>query len=228
MQAAIDDLAAHGLKPAALLVDTVFSSDGVWTHPAGFLAPAVAAVRAAGGLFIADEVQPGFGRTGEQFWGFARHGATGAPLVPDLVTMGKPMGNGHPVAAMAVRPEVLAPFAARCRYFNTFGGNPVAMAAALAVLDVIADEGLQARAARVGALLRDGLAALSHRHPAVGAVRGAGLFIGLDLVDPARGAGPAPALTAAVVNGLRQRGVLLSATGPHASTLKIQIGRAHV
>lgn len=227
VQAAIADLAAHGLRPAALLVDTVFSSDGVFTDPAGFLAPAVAAVRAAGGLFIADEVQPGFGRTGEAFWGFARHGgpaAGGAPLVPDLVTLGKPMGNGHPVAAVAMQPEVLAPFAAQCRYFNTYGGNPVAMAAAGAVLDVIADQGLQANAQAVGSRLRRQLAALADRHPAIGQVRGAGLFIGLDLVDPAdpAAARPAPALTARVVNGLRQRGVLLSATGPQASTLKIR------
>ena len=227
VRAAIADLAAHGLRPAALLVDTVFSSDGVFTDPAGFLAPAVAAVRAAGGLFIADEVQPGFGRTGEAFWGFARHGgpaAGGPPLVPDLVTLGKPMGNGHPVAAVVVRPEVLAPFAAQCRYFNTFGGNPVAMAAAGAVLDVIADEGLQARALAVGTRLRRQLAALAGRHPAIGQVRGAGLFIGVDLVEPAdpAAARPAPALTTRLVNGLRQRGVLLSATGPQASTLKIR------
>jgi len=219
VRAAIADLAAHGLRPAALLVDTVFSSDGVFTDPAGFLAPAVAAVRAAGGLFIADEVQPGFGRTGDSFWGFARHA-----VAPDLVTMGKPMGNGHPVAAVAMRPEVLAPFAAQCRYFNTFGGNPVAMAAAGAVLDVIADEGMQANAQAVGTRLRRQLAALAVRHPAIGQVRGAGLFIGVDLVDatdPAA-ARPAPEHTARVVNGLRQRGVLLSATGPQASTLKIR------
>lgn len=214
---AIAALRARGLQPAALLVDTVFSSDGVLTDPPGFLAEAVAAVRAAGGLFIADEVQPGFGRTGDAFWGFARHG-----LVPDLVTMGKPMGNGHPVAGVVARAEVLAAFGRQCRYFNTFGGNPVAMAAAEAVLDVIDHDGLQARAARVGAVLRQRLAALSGRHAAIGPVRGAGLFIGLDLVSGPGDATPVPVLTQRVVNGLRQRGVLLSATGPEASTLKIR------
>lgn len=214
---AIQTLRARGVAPAALLVDTVCSSDGVLTHPPGWLAEAVAAVREAGGLFIADEVQAGFGRTGDSFWGFARHGG-----LPDLVTLGKPMGNGHPVAGLAVRPEVLARFAQQCRYFNTFGGNPVAMAAASAVLDVIEQQGLQANARVVGAYLRDGLQALAARHRHVGAVRGAGLFIGLDLVHDADDPRPVPELTVRVVNGLRQRGVLLSATGPLASTLKIR------
>jgi len=217
VRAAIADLQAHGLAPAALLVDTVFSSDGVLTDPPGFLTEAVAAVRAAGGVLIADEVQAGFGRSGDAFWGFARHG-----LVPEIVSMGKPMGNGHPVAGIAVQPAVLAAFGAQCRYFNTFGGNPVAMAAASAVLDVIEQQGLQANAQRVGAALRDGLRALASRHRCIGAVRGAGLFIALDLVR-ADGAGQSdPALTLRVVNGLRQRGVLLSSTGQQASALKIR------
>ncbi len=217
---AVATLHAQGRRPAALLLDTVCSSDGVLTHPAGWLDEAVAALRAAGGLFIADEVQPGFGRTGEAFWGFARHGPC-----PDIVTMGKPMGNGHPVAGLVARAEVLAAFGRQCRYFNTFGGNPVAMAAANAVLDVIEREGLQANALRTGAVLRAQLAALGRRHAGIGAVRGAGLFIGLDLVDAAQGRAafaPAPAYTQRVVNGLRRRGVLLSATGPEASTLKIR------
>lgn len=222
VQAAIDDLALHGMKPAALLIDGVLSSDGVWTDPAGFLAPAVQAMRAAGGLYIADEVQAGFCRTGDAFWGFARHGSSTEPLVPDIVTMGKPMGNGHPVAAVALRRDVLAPFAARCRYFNTFGGNPVAMAAALAVLEVLQDEGLQARAARLGTDLRASLAELGRRHACAGAVRGAGLFIGFDLVQPQDRHSPAPDIARQVVNRMRELGVLLSATGEAASTLKIR------
>lgn len=217
VRGAIADLAANGQRPAALLVDTVFSSDGVYTAPAGFLQEAVQAVREAGGLFIADEVQPGFGRTGEAFWGFERHG-----LVPDIVTLGKPMGNGHPVAGLAVQPSVLAAFAATCRYFNTFGGNPVSMAAASAVLDVIDGEHLQANALAVGDYLRARLATLAQRHAPVGEARGAGLFVGLQLRQPEAGALPAPALAARVVNALRQRGVLLSATGPAADTLKIR------
>ena len=131
VQAAIADLTHHGIKPAALLVDTIFSSDGVYADPPGFLTGAVAAIRAAGGLFIADEVQPGFARTGSHFWGFERHG-----LVPDMVTLGKPMGNGYPVAGLVLRPPVIAAFADTARYFNTFGGNAVAAASAMAVLEV--------------------------------------------------------------------------------------------
>lgn len=217
VRAAIADLQAHGLAPAALLLDTVFSSDGVLTDPPGFLTEAVAAVRAAGGVLVADEVQAGFGRSGDAFWGFARHG-----LVPEIVSMGKPMGNGHPVAGIAVQPGVLAAFGAQCRYFNTFGGNPVAMAAAGAVLDVIEQQGLQANAQRVGALLREGLRGLATRHRCIGAVRGAGLFIALDLVQPDGSGAPDAALTLRVVNGLRQRGVLLSSTGQQASALKIR------
>ncbi|HOB93357.1 MAG TPA: aminotransferase class III-fold pyridoxal phosphate-dependent enzyme [Aquabacterium sp.] len=217
VRAAIADLRAHGLAPAALLVDTVFSSDGVLTDPPGFVAEAVADVRAAGGVLIADEVQAGFGRSGDAFWGFARHG-----LVPEIVSMGKPMGNGHPVAGVAVQPAVLKAFGDQCRYFNTFGGNPVAMAAAGAVLDVLQQQALQDNAQRVGALLRDGLRSLAARRRCIGAVRGAGLFIALDIVQPDGSGAPDAARTLQVVNGLRERGVLLSATGQAASALKIR------
>ncbi|MDA8450507.1 aminotransferase class III-fold pyridoxal phosphate-dependent enzyme [Acidovorax sp. NCPPB 3859] len=217
VRAAIADLQAHGLKPAALLVDTVFSSDGVFTRPAGFLQGAVDAIHSAGGVFIADEVQPGFGRTGEAFWGFQRHG-----VVPDIVTMGKPMGNGHPVAGLAVRPEVMQAFGQASRYFNTFGGNPVSMAAASAVLDVIQQNCLQANALQVGTYLREKLAALGERHAIVGEARGAGLFVGLELLADRATRAPATAQAARVVNGLRRRQVLLSATGPDAHVLKIR------
>jgi 4-aminobutyrate aminotransferase-like enzyme len=217
VRAAIEDLRAHGLRPAALMVDTVFSSDGVFTAPPGFMHEAVEAIRAAGGVFIADEVQPGFGRTGEAFWGFMRHG-----VVPDIVTMGKPMGNGHPVAGLAVRPEVMKAFGQASRYFNTFGGNPVSMAAASAVLDVIEQNDLQRNALQVGGYLREKLAALGQRHALVGEARGAGLFIGLELVTDRQTRTPATAQAARVVNGLRQRQVLLSATGPQANVLKIR------
>lgn len=217
VRAAIADLRAHGIEPAALMVDTVFSSDGVFTSPAGFLREAVEVIHAAGGVFIADEVQPGFGRTGEAFWGFQRHG-----VVPDIVTMGKPMGNGHPVAGLVVRPEVMQAFGQASRYFNTFGGNPVSMAAASAVLDVIAQEGLQHNALQVGTYLRESLAALAQRHTLVGEVRGAGMFVGVELVTDRAARAPATAEAARVVNGLRQRQVLLSATGEHANVLKIR------
>lgn len=214
---AIADLQAAGIRPAALLVDTVFSSDGIFTGPRGFLQPAVDAIREAGGVFIADEVQPGFGRTGEAFWGFARHG-----VVPDIVTMGKPMGNGHPVAGLAVRPEVMAAFGRQCRYFNTFGGNPVSMAAASAVLDVLQQSALQANAQAVGQYLMTGLRQLGEKHALIGQVRGAGLFIGVELVTDRGLRTPATAEAARVVNGLRHAGVLLSATGEAAHILKLR------
>lgn len=217
VEAAIADLRAHGVKPAGLIVDTIFSSDGVFSDPAGFLKPAVAAIRQAGGIFIADEVQPGFGRTGEAMWGFQRHS-----LVPDIVTMGKPMGNGYPVAALVARPDILAPFGAHCRYFNTFGGSPVAMAAARAVLDVIVEERLRERALDTGRYLRQGLTALADKFPALGDVRGAGLFIGLELFTDRASRSPATELTGRLVNELRRRRVLISATGPDANVLKIR------
>src|SRR5438105_8093474 len=169
VRGALADMKKSGIRPAALLVDTIFSSDGVFADPPGFLRPAVEAVRKEGALFIADEVQPGFGRCGGQMWGFARHG-----LVPDLVTMGKPMGNGHPVAGMAARPELLAEFGRRSRYFNTFGGNPVSAAAGIAVLDLIESEGLTQNAQHTGAYLRDQFRQLQARHPLISEVRGAG------------------------------------------------------
>jgi 4-aminobutyrate aminotransferase-like enzyme len=181
------------------------------------LRPAVDAVRAAGGLFIADEVQPGFGRTGGEMWGFARHG-----VIPDLVTMGKPMGNGHPVAGMAARPEVLAEFGARSRYFNTFGGNPVSAAAGIAVLEVIASEGLMENARRTGAYLLEGLRQLQSRHALIAEIRGAGLFIGMELRRGGVAGTPATEATKGIVNALRRRRVLISAAGPHANVLKIR------
>jgi len=202
---AFDELKRAGVAPLALLVDTIFSSDGVFVDPPGFLASAVDAARRAGALFIADEVQPGFARTGDHFWGFARHGVT-----PDLVTMGKPMGAGHPMAAVAARPDVLEAFGRACRYFNTFGGNPVSCAVGMAVLDVIENEALQDNAARVGALFRRELEALG----IFAEVRGAGLFIGAELTEGD--------LALRIVNGMRARRVLISATGKNADTLKIR------
>jgi 4-aminobutyrate aminotransferase-like enzyme len=214
VEAAIADMTAAGIKPAALLVDTIFASDGIFAEPAGFLAPAAAAIRKAGGLFIADEVQPGFGRTGTHMWGFARHG-----MVPDLVTLGKPMGNGHPVAGMAARPELLAEFGARTRYFNTFGGNTVSAAVGLAVLDVIRDENIRENAHVVGTHLLDGLHELATAHPLIGEVRGAGLYIGVEL---AREGEPASDQAAALVAAMKNRRILISSAGPNANVLKIR------
>lgn len=214
---AISELERRGHRLAAFICDTIFSSDGVFAEPAGFLAKAVDRARAAGGLFIADEVQPGFARTGEAFWGFGRHG-----VEPDLVTMGKPMGNGFPMAGVAVRPDLLQAFIGAFGYFNTFGGNPVAAAAGAAVLTAIAEDGLQGNALRVGRHLKQRLAEVSSRRPEIAAVRGAGLFLGIDLCrdgDPAR---PDPDLATTVINGLKQRRVLIGAAGRYGHTLKVR------
>ena len=219
VQAAIDDLKRHGIKPALLIVDTIFSSDGVVGEPKGFLKPAVDAIHAAGGLFIADEVQPGFGRTGDAMWGFMRHG-----VEPDMVTVGKPMGNGYPMAGVIMRPQVVAEFGEKARYFNTFGGNPVAAAAGMAVLDVIKADNLQNNARDVGAFMQDEFRQLAAEFAVIGDVRGAGLFIGVEIVSDAKSKTPDAATTSRLVNGLRERRILISASGPAAN----EIGRAHV
>lgn len=214
--AAIDSLKAAGFGIAALIADTIFSSDGIHADPPGFLRPAVEAVHAAEGLFIADEVQPGFGRTGAGLWGFARHA-----LCPDIVTMGKPMGNGFPMGGVVTRPELLEAFCAGTGYFNTFGGNPVAAAAGSAVLDVLEEEGLIENAATTGAYLTEGLSALSAHFPEIGARRGAGLFIGLDFDAPETGL-PDAALAIGVINAMKARGILIGAAGLYGNTLKIR------
>lgn len=212
--AAAEDLRANGFGVSALIVDTIFSSDGIYPDPS-VLAPAVDVVRAAGGVMIADEVQPGFARTGDAMWGFVRH-----CVVPDIVTMGKPMGNGLPIAAMAARAGVLDDFARGVPYFNTFGGNPVTVAAAAAVLDVIEDEKLMANAATVGGELRAELTGMAHRHPRLGDVRGAGLYVGVEIVNDT--GAPDRAGARALVNAMRERRVLISVCGRDGNVLKIR------
>jgi 4-aminobutyrate aminotransferase-like enzyme len=174
----IADLERHGEGPAAVIVDSLFSSDGIYAQPTDLLRPVAEVVHRPGGLLIADEVQSGFARSGERFWGYQRHGAD-----PDIVTMGKPMGNGFPVAAVAMTDEVVAGFGRDTRYFNTFGGNTMAVAAAQATLDVLRDEDLLGNARRVGATIREGIAELAVRHEAIGDVRGAGLYVGVEIVS---------------------------------------------
>ncbi|AXW88297.1 4-aminobutyrate aminotransferase [Lonsdalea britannica] len=217
IQKQIDDMAAHGIKFAGFLADSIFSSDGVLPDPVGFLQPAIDVVHANGGIFIADEVQPGFARTGDTFWGFARHG-----VVPDIVTMGKPMGNGIPVSGLFAKADVLAAFSDEIPYFNTFGGNPVSMAAAQAVLKVIRDEGLQAHSKTVGARLKQELATLAQRHECVGDVRGAGLFIGFELVSDRENKTADKPLALAVIEHLREERVLTSVAGPYGNVLKLR------
>jgi 4-aminobutyrate aminotransferase-like enzyme len=213
----INDLQRRGQGVAAFVADSLFTSDGVFDPPPGVLAQIVERVRAAGGLFVADEVQCGFARIGSHMWGYQRHG-----IVPDIVSMGKPMGNGYPVAGIAVRPEVAAAFGNDMRYFNTFGGNTVAMAAAQATFDVIEEEGLQANCARVGALLEEGLQALAAGDERIGDVRGAGLYYGVEMIRDPESRAPDGARALALVNELRARRVLISATGFHGNVLKIR------
>ncbi len=217
VRAAIAGLMSRGIKLAGLMADSIFSSDGVYPGASGFLKEAVDAVRAAGGLYIADEVQPGFGRTGGHMWGFERH-----DVVPDIVIMGKPMGNGFPMGGVAIKPDLLADFGARAGYFNTFGGNPVAAAAGLAVLEALQSEGLQENAEETGTYLREGISALSRETGEIGDVRGAGLYLGVECVAGDGTKSPNPMLADQIVNAMRERGVLIGTAGIHGNILKIR------
>ena len=217
VRAAIATLNQRGVGLAGMIVDSVLSSDGVQCDPATFLRPAAELVRAAGGLWIADEVQSGFGRLGTGWWGFERHG-----LQPDLVVLGKPMGNGIPIAAVVGREQVMATFGRDMRYFNTFGGNPVSIAAATAVLDVIEEDRLIDNARDVGAYLIAGLRELAQRHRVLGDVRGTGLFVAVEIVDDDDDKTPDAEAAARIVNEMRQRRVLISASGRSHNVLKIR------
>ena len=213
---AVARLADRGRRPAALFLDSTFTADGIFVPAPDVVAGIIGAARDAGALYVADEVQSGHARTGEM-WGHTRWGVT-----PDIVTLGKPMGNGHPVAAVITRAEIADRFGAQTTFFSTFGGNPVACAAALAVLDVIEDEGLLAHATTVGDELRASLARLATRHPAIGDVRGRGLMTGVELVrDPATRE-PASDLAARVKDEMAEAGVLIGTTGRLKNVLKIR------
>ncbi|RQS18187.1 aminotransferase class III-fold pyridoxal phosphate-dependent enzyme [Burkholderia sp. Bp8998] len=213
----IEDIRRHGGGLAAFIADSFFSSDGVFAYPTDVLAPVAEVVRRAGGLFIADEVQSGFGRSGTHMWGHERHS-----VEPDIVTLGKPMGNGYPVAGLVVRPEIVAGFGQDMRYFNTFGGNSVAIAAAQATLDVLRDEQVLHNVQRVGAIMLEGLNTLARKYECIGDVRGTGLYFGVEIVRDRAKKDTDIATALKIVNGLRQRRVLISATGPDASVLKIR------
>ena len=215
IRAAIEVMNEAGYQPAMLLLDSAFTSDGIYTSPNGYLSTLYAETRAAGGCCVADEVQAGFGRFGQHFWGFQYD-----EIVPDIVTLGKPMGNGHPIAAVVTRPEIAAVLADDTGYFNTFGGNPVSCAAGLAVLDVIEKEELQRNALEVGEYLSECFAALQKEYPAIGAVHGAGLLQGLEIVKP--DGTPDPQLADQIMNHLRENGVLIGTTGSHNHVLKIR------
>jgi len=202
---------------SALILCPFFANEGFPDLPAGWLDPTIEVVRRAGGVIIADEVQPGFGRLGSHFWGHEKMGFT-----PDIVTIGKPMANGHPVAAVVAPRDTMYAFRENFRYFNTFGGNPVSCAAAMATLQVVQDEGLQANAQAVGAYAKSCLQELAARHDSIGDVRGSGLFFGVELVADRASKTPATAYTKAVANGMRRHGVLLNFLGKHYNVLKMR------
>jgi 4-aminobutyrate aminotransferase-like enzyme/Ser/Thr protein kinase RdoA (MazF antagonist) len=215
LKVAVDRLAGRGMSPAAVYVDGAFTSDGIFAPSPDAIQELVRRTHDAGAVFVADEVQAGHGRSGEHLWSFESFG-----VVPDLVVLGKSMGNGYPVAAVITRAEIVDRFAHRNSFFSTYGGNPVAAMAAIAVLDVIEDEGLIEHTATVGTTLRESLEELEARHPSIGEVRGRGLMLGVEIVG--EGGHPDGKLAAAVTNGLRERGVLIGTTGPNDNVLKIR------
>src|SRR5436305_1530804 len=202
---------------AAFICESLLGCGGQIVLPQHYLKEAYRYIRNAGGVCIADEVQVGFGRTGTHFWGFETQG-----VVPDIVTMGKPIGNGHPLATVVTTPEIAASFNNGMEYFNTFGGNPVSCAIGLAVLDVIAEEGLQENAHLVGTHLMDGMRALMGKHALIGDVRGLGLFVGIELVQDRQMLAPATEQASYIANRMRERGILLSTDGPFNNVLKIK------
>jgi 4-aminobutyrate aminotransferase-like enzyme len=210
-------LASRETGCAMFIYDGIFSSNGILTPPPEYFQQAYRQVRAAGGLVVADEVQSGLCRLGEDMWGFQ-----GSGVIPDIVTMGKPLGDGHPLAAVVTTPAIAEAFAKRFDYFNTFGGNPVSAAAGLAVLDVIEQEGVLENVRRVGAFVRSGLQELADRHECIGDVRGKGLFLGVEIVRDRtnRQADEQPARR--IREHLRNNGVLVGATGPLGNVVKIR------
>jgi len=208
---------AEGRGIAAYIAETLPSVGGQIVFPPGYLADVYSHVRGAGAVCIADEVQVGFGRLGTHFWGFETQG-----VVPDIVVLGKPIGNGFPLAAVVTTPEIANSFNNGMEFFSTFGGNPVACAAGLAVLDVLQEENLQQHALRAGKHLIEGLRALQTRHALVGDVRGSGLFLGIDFVVDRETREPAPLQASYVVNRLRDRAILAGTDGPHHNVIKLR------
>jgi 4-aminobutyrate aminotransferase-like enzyme/tRNA A-37 threonylcarbamoyl transferase component Bud32 len=214
---ALDALAGRGLRPALTILDGVLQSDGVHDLDPGYVGEIVELTRRAGGVFVADEVQGGFGRTGTHLWSFERFGIT-----PDIVTLGKPMGNGHPVAAVITRRQIAAAFAAQGPIFSTFGGNQVSVAAAHAVLDVIRDERLLDRVVRAGVALRSALGEVCAAYECVGEVRGIGLACAVEIVTDRRSRNPDARRADALKNALRRHGVLVGTTGIDGNVLKVR------
>jgi 4-aminobutyrate aminotransferase-like enzyme len=218
VQRKIKDLKQEGKGPALFFSEGILGTGGQLVLPDGYLQHAYEHVRRAGGLCLADEVQVGFGRVGSHMWAFETQG-----VVPDIVTLGKPIGNGHPMAAVITSEKVAAAFANGMEYFNTFGGNPVSASIGLAVLDVIRDERLKHHCQVTGERLMAGVKALANKHPIIGDVRGHGLFIGIELVRDRDTLEPAAEELDEIIRSMKTRhGILLSSEGPHHNVLKIK------
>ena len=213
----IDELAEHKHRPAMMIIDSIYDCAGVYTPPPQYQQLVHEKVRAAGGLIVCDEVQSGLTRLGDHYWGFMDSG-----VVPDIVTMGKPLGDGHPLAAVVTTPDIAARFAEESNYFNTFGGNPVSASVGKAVLQIIEREELLQQVHDVGDYLLQGLNRLAQRYELIGDVRGKGLFIAVELVRDRDTKEPADHEAAAVVERMREAGVLLALIGEHRNTLKIR------
>lgn len=214
---AIKRLQRNGHGPAAFFIDMIMSTNGIIVPPPGYLEDVFARVRAAGGLCVADEVQSGFGRLGKVMWGFQ----TGN-VVPDIVTFGKPIANGYPMGLVVTTRAIADRFEEYAEYFSTTGGNPVACASALAVLDVLEEENLMCNADQVGTRVFHGIEELANKFDIIGDVRGSGLFMGLELVEDRASLEPASEKTRAVVDTLRDLGVLVGIDGPHDNVIKIR------
>jgi len=217
VQRQVDRLTALGTPPAAFIAESAMGTAGSIFYPEGYLGQAFASVRAAGGLCVADEVQVGFGRFGDVFWGFQSQG-----VVPDIVTMGKPIGNGHPMAAVVTTRAIADAFDTGMKYFNTFGGNPVSCAIGTAVLDEIAERDLQAHAAETGRIFKERLEDVAARHELIGDVRGHGMYLGLELVRDRTTKEPAAQEALLISELMKDEGVLVYPTGPAGNTLKIK------
>jgi len=215
MQATINEIQNKGKKVSTFIAEALMGCGGQLVLPKGFLKKVFNLVRAAGGICIADEIQIGFGRVGSHFWGFETDG-----VVPDIVTMGKSMGNGHPLSAVVTTRKIADSFNNGMEYFNSFGGNAVSCAVGQAVLDVIKEEALQENALEVGNYLLNQLKNLQDQHDLIGQVRGRGLFIGIELVKDELV--PAQAEAQTIVNQMKNKGLLLSTDGPEHNVIKIK------
>ncbi|MEL7221986.1 MAG: aminotransferase class III-fold pyridoxal phosphate-dependent enzyme, partial [Bacteroidota bacterium] len=214
---AIAKVQQAGRNIAGFIGESILSCGGQIVLPEGYLKAVYQAVRQAGGYCIADEVQVGFGRVGTAFWGFELQG-----VIPDIVTMGKPIGNGHPLAAVVTTREVAEKFANGMEFFNTFGGNPVSCAIGREVLRVVQEETLQANALQIGTYLKKGLKNLQQKYPIIGDVRGTGFFLGFELIRDKENLTPAAHQASYLANRMRQRGILMSTDGPDHNVIKIK------